>query len=162
MDLTAERMVELLVALAVPGAPWAGQGADRRISPRVGTRYGIRVRLVAATAGAAGGPPRAWLRDLSADGVGVTFLRPVEAGDSFVIELPRRDGQPPRELLCMVVSCERAAEGGAYHVGAKFLASLAEHELQEACDRAVAAKGRRPRPVARAACPASAAPVSRR
>ena len=127
MELTAEQLVELLVV--VDGIDPPG-GNEKRCRPRIGVRDPVKVRPVLGDprSGQTGRPVMAWLRDVSATGLGITCPHPLEAGQSFVVELPRADGSR-LQIRCVVANCATAAPG-VYQVGGRFLEPWVEREAR--------------------------------
>jgi hypothetical protein len=107
----------------------AGEGGgDKRRSPRVGVRYMSTVRPIAAdhegvaadaadAYAAPDAPFTARLRDVSANGVGLTCRVPV-AGH-FTLEMPDADGNRCAQR-CRVVRC-RKVDKDQFLIGAAFV-----------------------------------------
>ncbi len=115
MILHADQLHEILVAL---GARRDAAGpSERRSFFRVGARYKVRLRTAAAPGGV-----DAWLRDVSAGGLGISSPAAVAIGDSVTLELPRRDGSRA-ELSCLVRNCRRTS-ADTYQLGVTHLFSI--------------------------------------
>jgi len=88
MRLTTELFEQVSTALRADGRA----AREQRRSPRVGMRARVWVVPLAGGGGRDGDPVDAWVRDLSAVGIGLTLGRPLTKGASFAILLPAPDG----------------------------------------------------------------------
>ena len=100
------------IALPTTAAP-----QDKRRAPRIAREGMIFVYPFRHGAQAQG--LRARFKDVSAQGVGVILQQPLQAGDQFVIRLPRKNGEPA-SILYTVVRCERKGEH-EFRIGAELV-----------------------------------------
>ena len=111
MKLSAEQFELILGSLKSFSAP-AGHN-DKRRSPRVGLR--MSATLIPCTTG---GPVRqhsVGVRDLSAEGIGLTHNQPVPAGSYFIVAF-RRSANDVLSVLYRVAHCQRMSDR-AYAIG---------------------------------------------
>jgi hypothetical protein len=113
MQLTAERFEELLKGA---GGQKSGRKPERRNSVRLGVRYSVTVRPLFAGSRVAGEPFRAWLRDVSLVGVGLTA--PAAMSGKFTLELPNAN-DAVRSVPC-AVKTSRKLPDGQFQIGAVF------------------------------------------
>jgi hypothetical protein len=150
MLLRAERLMEILTELKrCRRDDWRG---GRRGASRVGVRYTLQVRAdepVRFSAGRGGGggaarasePVRAWLRDVSASGVGLCCPEPVAVGTTLRLVLVQNgsgSGGSAVEVPCEVRRCVPVA-AGVYHVGASFSSLWQASMIAAAAERTSAA-----------------------
>jgi len=100
--------------------------SDKRRSPRIEAAGSLKLVPVV------GGLPRAetvavMLSDLSRDGIGLIAGREIVRDSHHLVTL-RREGQPPMWFECAVRHCARVG-GGAYTIGAEFVAMHGQFEL---------------------------------
>jgi hypothetical protein len=60
-----------------------------------------------------------WTRDISRSGIGIISSKRIEAGERFILLLPRGAGDPPLSLMCIVRNCDDLS-GGCFGLGASF------------------------------------------
>ena len=113
MQLTAERFEELLKGA---GGQKSGRKPERRNSVRLGVRYSVNVRPMFAGSRVAGEPFRAWVRDVSLVGVGLTA--PAAMTGKFTLELPNAN-DTVRSVPC-TVKTSRKLPDGQFQIGAVF------------------------------------------
>ena len=118
MQLFAEQLGEILTALG--DTPAASRHGEKRSFFRIGARYRIAVRRRGTSAATA------WLRDVSAGGVGMLLSQasPPRLGTALAVELPRKDGSVAF-IACIVRNASQFSPG-TQQVGASFLLPVAE------------------------------------
>lgn len=127
MLLRAERLMDILSELKrCRRDDWRG---GRRGASRVGVRYTLQVRadnpLGLGPTTRPIEPARAWLRDVSASGVGLCCPEPLAVGTTIRLVLVHSgsgggaNGTSGVEVPCVVRRCVPVA-AGVYHVGASF------------------------------------------
>src|SRR5438105_14455267 len=81
MQLTAKNLSELIQSLRsnVPGT------SQKRIQPRVGIRLKVELVLLDPKTGFGSERIAAWVRDISAGGIGLLCDRGFKAGETFVL-----------------------------------------------------------------------------
>lgn len=128
MQLLAEQLGEILRALGDTRVP--KRRAEKRSFFRIGARYRILIRHGASTA-------EAWLRDVSARGVGIVVPHgspPV--GAMVTLELPRQDGS----IACITCIVRNAVQSSPamHQVGASFVLPITQVRESLAALRVVA------------------------
>lgn len=127
MEMTAERFRRLWMAA---GAGQEGRvqvaGDERRDAVRIGAGYRVTLRAavppgLAGVVGS-GGPVSAWVRDISASGIGLTCRR--LPWRWFSLELPSTGRGVMLTVPCeLALSCVLGDQpDGGFEVGARFLA----------------------------------------
>ncbi|HTL28599.1 MAG TPA: PilZ domain-containing protein [Tepidisphaeraceae bacterium] len=112
MDLTAERFARLINSLS------ARRGTERNRENRTEQRGGVRYRLTIKVPGnRTTAVVRAWLRDFSGTGLGMTTSVPITVGQAFAIQMQSAAGL--MDIPCTTAYCQRAAED-VYVIGARF------------------------------------------
>jgi hypothetical protein len=119
MILTAEQMTQLLAVVAE--APSSTLPNEQRAHPRVGVRYKIQF---AELIGGVAIPEQAWMRDISAGGVGLATSRMLDAGRHVLVTLPGAKGRVLK-VVCEVRHCREVAPN-IFHAGLKFVSSKEE------------------------------------
>jgi hypothetical protein len=114
MFLGAEQYQNIVSQLRSERAP--RRSLERRNSPRVGLR--VPVQVIPCRTGTRAIVQSAWLRDLSAGGVGLIFHQPLEIGSYLVVCFPRKNG-PPLDVLFVVSRCVRL-NTSHFSIGARF------------------------------------------
>jgi hypothetical protein len=71
---------------------------------------------------------RAWVLDLSLQGVGLSMSRPVKAGTALVIQLKSSSNQKSYELSALVVHAT-ATPAGDFRVGCEFIRAITAEDL---------------------------------
>ena len=71
---------------------------------------------------------RAWVLDLSANGVGLYMSRPLKAGATLVIQLKASSLQKIYELSARVVHAT-ALPAGDFRIGCEFMSGLSDEDL---------------------------------
>lgn len=94
MSLPAHLLRQLLVALKTDAT--RRRATDKRSAPRVGFRHPVDIAPSAAAA--AGRTVPGWVRNLSANGIGLLARRPLSPGAEFVVPFERPDTTPLRIL----------------------------------------------------------------
>ena len=84
--------------------------------------------IIPYKAGVAGEAVNVWVRDLSAGGIGLIHSQRMEAGEQFVVRLPRADGSEV-PLVCVVAHCSTLAPE-LHSIGARFLSFQTDGPLQ--------------------------------
>ena len=125
MDLSVRQLSDIIGALSRGRTDTgvSGRGTERGLHARIGVRYRTAIRPMPAD-GAPASPVRAFLVDVSPDGVGLSLPIALQRGDPFVLLLVR-SGHLPLEVRCVVHSCTTAG-GNLHKVGASFLEQLDE------------------------------------
>jgi hypothetical protein len=126
MILTAEQMNRLLAVVAE--APESTLPNEQRTHVRVGVRY--KISMARLTDGATGMFESAWMRDISAGGLGLATSRELEAGTQVMVKLPG-SANNTLKVVCEVRHCREVAPG-IYHAGLKFVSSREEVEPRAA------------------------------
>jgi hypothetical protein len=90
---------------------------ERRSSPRVGLR--VQVQLIPCRTGGRASVQTAWLRDISATGVGLVCHELLEAGTYLVVCFPRKKKGQSLDVLFVVTRCTRLTPGH-FSIGARF------------------------------------------
>jgi hypothetical protein len=124
MLLRAERLMDILSELKrCRRDDWRG---GRRGASRVGVRYTLQVRAdhpLGLGQPRSTEPARAWLRDVSASGVGLCCPEPLAVGTTIRLVLVHsgsgNGASGGVEVPCVVRRCVPVA-AGVYHVGASF------------------------------------------
>lgn len=114
MFLGAEQYDQIVSQLRSDGGRQRSQ--ERRSSPRVGLR--VQVQLIPCRSSGRAKVQTAWLRDISATGVGIVFQEPLEIGTYVVVCFPRKKGST-LEILFLVTRCTRL-NTGHFSIGARF------------------------------------------
>ena len=117
MQLTAESFQQMLDALALAPVDLRKRRSSRRIPIRADV-------IVSQSDGgtATGAVLEITVTNASPGGLGFTCHADVEPGVELLLYLPSRQGHPVT-LRCEVLHCE-PTPGGAFQVGARFLASV--------------------------------------
>lgn len=89
MSLPARLLSELLLTLKTDAT--RRRATDKRSAPRVGIRHPVRVSPAGSAPGEA---VTSWIRNLSANGIGLLTRKPLEAGTEFVVPFERGDAKP--------------------------------------------------------------------
>jgi hypothetical protein len=115
MQLTAKNLGELIKSLK--SSPRGT--TEKRVEPRVGVRVKVELLLLDPQTGFGAGRVSAWVRDVSATGVGLLANRPFKTGEAFdLLAEGDRDGEEER-IACTIAYC-RAVGTDVFRVGAKF------------------------------------------
>lgn len=114
MFLRADQYEEIVTQLRSERA--RQRSLERRGSPRVGLR--VQVQLIPCRTGVRASLQTAWLRDVSAEGVGMVFHERLEAGTYLVVCFPRAKG-PTLDILFVIKRCTRL-NTGQFSLGARF------------------------------------------
>jgi c-di-GMP-binding flagellar brake protein YcgR len=93
-----------------------GRNSERRTSPRAGLRG--QVRIIPCRTNAQTESFTAWVRDISAEGMGFLFPQAVDPGTYLVATLPTNSAAT-LDLLFVCVRCETVGDG-QFSVGARF------------------------------------------
>jgi hypothetical protein len=93
-----------------------GRNSERRTSPRAGLRTQVQV-IPCRTSGETA-PLTAWVRDISAEGMGLMLPQAIGDGTYLVVTLPT-DSRTTLDLLFVCVRCEPLGNG-QFAVGARF------------------------------------------
>lgn len=98
-------------------------------------RVSIRYRCAPATVGKVISAEdqefqRAWIIDLSLQGIGMELPRPLETGHLIIITVRSSDGTKPYELSAMVMHCNLSLQGNWY-VGCELTVALSPDELDQ-------------------------------
>ena len=116
MFLKAEQFEQIVRQLRSEGPK--SPNSERRSSPRVGLR--AQVRLIECKTDAESPTLTAWVRDVSAEGVGLLLPQAVQPGTYLVMSLPTtRRKNANLDLLFLAVRCEPLSNG-QFSVGARF------------------------------------------
>lgn len=73
---------------------------------------------------------RAWILDLSLQGIGMQFTRPIDTGRRIIVTMKSNDGTKTFELSARVMHCSPVPQG-EYSVGSEFINSLSADELEQ-------------------------------
>lgn len=130
MQLHPEQLAEAVTCLRRDFRDRLDQ--ERRVLPRFRVWAPMAVRGVVAQATTES--YTIWVRDLSRGGIGIMYIRPLQLGEQFVIELPRFDGTS-HALVCSVVYC-RGAGPDMHSIGARFESDWQEAPLEAAAAQA--------------------------
>jgi hypothetical protein len=114
MDLEAEEFTGIVAAMRLRGGARAWD--DRRSMGRIPMQKCMAI--IPFKTGATGETINVWVRDISAGGIGLVYAHRMEAGDEFVIRLPRVDGSE-LAMLCTVTHCASLAPE-LFTIGASF------------------------------------------
>lgn len=117
MELRAEQYRQIVAQLRSERAARRGRTGERRGAPRVGLR--ATVRVIPCRTGTAARVEPAWVRDISAEGIGLIFHEAVAPGTYVVVSLPAGEAMPPLDILFLVVRCTDLG-GGQFSLGARF------------------------------------------
>ncbi len=91
---------------------------EKRQKPRVGVRG--RIPIVTLEADGAGGESfEVWVRDISANGIGILHTQPLKPGRRFAACFYRHDDHPL--TLTYVVAHAKAAVKGLYQIGGRLV-----------------------------------------
>ena len=114
MQLTAKNLSELIQSLRsnVPG------GSQKRIQPRVGIRLKVELVLLDPKTGFGSERIAAWVRDISAGGIGLLCDRGFKAGEPFDLIVQGEEGAEER-VPCFISYC-REVGTDLFSIGAKF------------------------------------------
>lgn len=105
MQLTAEYFEQIIASLR------HDRGGSSRSSERRGmARVGLRAQVTIVPCSAAPEATLAWIRDLSANGIGFMSARMLALDSFALVSLPRRDGTR-LNLVYTVVRCVPAGTG---------------------------------------------------
>jgi len=116
MFLTAEQYEQIVRQLRSERPQ--GRGSERRTSPRVGLR--AQARLIECRTSSDPMVLNVWVRDISAEGVGLLASESVAPGTSLVLSLPTaKRKNTTLDLLFLTVRCE-TLNIGQFIVGARF------------------------------------------
>jgi hypothetical protein len=121
VDLSAKQLADILTSLRSGAGSGRAKGSEKRSQPRIGVRYRTTIRPLVA-AGLSLAPVRAFVRDVSAVGVGLSVPMRLTPGNSLIILLPRAVGGP-LELACLVRACVSVGKD-LHQVGVTFVQSL--------------------------------------
>jgi hypothetical protein len=103
--------------------------AEKRVEMRVGIRTKVGMLLLDPATGAGRERLSAWVRDVSAGGVGLLSGRRLKQGETFDLIMESAGGGEER-VPCIITYCQ-AVGTDLFRVGARFLfpsAFSAEHE----------------------------------
>jgi hypothetical protein len=115
MSLPAHVLRQLLASLKTDATRRAP--SDKRSAPRVGLRHPTRILPVAADPTVE--PITAWVRNLSAHGVGLLARHPVARGTEFLLTFDRPDAPP---LSVLYRATRVAGVGlGLFSIGGRFI-----------------------------------------
>ena len=113
--LDSEGLARMTAGIALPTA---AAPQDKRRAPRI-AREGM-IMVFPFRHGAQAQGLRARFKDVSAQGIGLILQQPLQAGDQFVVRLPRKDSGDPAAILYTVVRCERKGEH-EFRIGAELV-----------------------------------------
>ena len=113
MSLSAEQFQQIIASLKSDD-----RDLDKRTAPRVGFRAKLTIYLDANETR----PADVWLRDLSANGIGVVYAAPLEAGQEFMVKYPVR-GERPLVVVYTVMHCKEL-NGRVYFIGSRLSRTL--------------------------------------
>ena len=99
---------------------------ERRGSPRVGLR--VQVQFIPCRTGGRASVQTAWLRDISAGGVGIVFHEAIETGTYIVVCFPRKKGES-LDILFLVTRCSRLSTGH-FSIGARFQRAIKPEDVK--------------------------------
>lgn len=99
---------------------------DRRSLGRIPMQKCIAI--IPYKQGESGEAVNVWVRDLSAGGIGLVHSHPMEAGEQFVVRLPKMDGTDV-PVVC-VVTHSASLSPDLFTIGARFDAVLSNAVLQ--------------------------------
>jgi hypothetical protein len=111
MPLSAEQFKQIIESLRSDSP--TRSGFEKRTAPRVG----LRTKLMIYPNCDQSRPLSAWLRDLSATGIGIVDSRPLETGSEFLVLFPLR-GKWSLSAYYTVMHCEDLARN-LYFIGAR-------------------------------------------
>jgi len=127
MQLRAEQYRQIVEHLRSEIAR-PGRASERRAAPRVGLR--AQIDMIPCRTGAGAQVEQAWVRDISAEGIGLIFHEAVHPGTYVVVTLPAADGASnPLDLLFLVVRCEPLGNG-QFALGARLQRHIESDEVQ--------------------------------
>ncbi|HEX8912037.1 MAG TPA: PilZ domain-containing protein [Humisphaera sp.] len=122
-----------------------GDGREQRCCPRVGLRTRVKITPLIVSRDVGDPPVDAWVRDLSANGIGLTVARDLPRGSLFVIRLSTRDGSQV-SLKYKVAHCQ-PLPGGSYAIGGIF--DQLDSEVGEKALGSLTLLGRRTKPASK-------------
>src|SRR4051794_38071022 len=117
MQLTAKNLSELIHSLRLSKT---GKG-QKRAEPRVGIRIKVELVLLDPHTGFGAERVSAWVRDISAGGIGLLCNRGFKEGEAFDLIVEGQGGQAAKEerIPCFISYC-RAVGTDLFRIGAKF------------------------------------------
>jgi hypothetical protein len=125
MFFRAEQYEEIVTRLRSEHS--GSRTTERRRSPRVGLR--VQIQLIPCRTGKGKASIQtAWLRDVSADGVGMVFHEKLDVGMFIVVCFPRKRGQP-LDVLFVVTRCARLNDKH-FSIGARLLRIIAPDDVK--------------------------------
>jgi hypothetical protein len=124
MKLSADQFEQILGSLRSFKA--SGDNNDKRRSPRVGLR--MNATLIACNTGHAAQPHTVRVRDVSAEGIGLTHVEALAAGSYFIVAFRRSAGEV-LSVLYRVAHCHRMSDR-AFAVGGMLERVLSSEELK--------------------------------
>ena len=114
MELTAKTLGDLIKSLR---STQAGAG-QKRTAPRVGVRIKVELLLLDPNTGFGAERITAWVRDISASGVGLLCNRAFKKDEAFDLLLAEEADNQER-VPCFITYC-RAVGADLFRLGAKF------------------------------------------
>ena len=121
--LTAEMYEEIVASLR---SDRNGRLNEKRKKPRVGLRSSLEVVPCPELGEKARPPVIVWVRDVSADGLGLVSARSVPVEMKFVVEFERFERENLR-VQYRVAYCKSITRG-LYSIGARVVSVLSAHE----------------------------------
>jgi hypothetical protein len=107
----------------------------KKAAARSNRRAIIRYRCAPATIGKVITPgdqlfQRAWIQDLSLNGIGMDLTRPISKGSFILISIKSNDSRKTYELTAEVMHCS-ALPHDQWHLGCEFTAPLTPDDLDQ-------------------------------
>ena len=115
MQLTAKSLGELVKSLR--SSPRGS--SEKRQEPRVGVRTRVELLLLDPKTGFGAARVSAWVRDVSAGGVGLLCERPFKLGETFDL-IVKGEGDNEERIACVMRYCG-AVGTDLFRLGAKFV-----------------------------------------
>jgi hypothetical protein len=125
MYLRAEQYEQIVRQLR---SEQTGAQSERRASPRAGLR--AQVQVIPCRTQSPAEPLTAWVRDVSADGMGLLLPQHVEPGTYLVVTLPTRNLKT-LDLLFLCVRSESLGNG-QFSIGARFNRIITAEDIDPA------------------------------
>ena len=126
MQLTVEAIIETLRSLTSDGVGDSPRGRTPRRLPRVGLR--MRIMILPLKGESRPRPAIVRLRNMSPAGLGLMVDEPMQAGQQFLIRLPRDRGGSAH-LLGVVERCRKLDGVASHDVGATLRLDVPRAEM---------------------------------